>query len=488
MLNTPKVRLGIIAISRKNYDIQLATKRRQKVVNCLIEEGLNIVECSTTVVNEKDAIKALNDIKGINALIIYQANFGAEGPATLIAKKFNGPVMFVGAAEESSNELMDKRCDAYCGMLSIGYNISLRGINPYIPHYPIGTPEEVAKMILEFYDIARIYIGVKRLKIISLGPRPQDFFSINSPIKPLFDLGIEIEENSELDLYSSYKEHLDDPRINEVIEEMQIELKDNNNYPEVLHKLAAYELTLLDWYLEHRGSCKFAIFAIKCWPAFQKEFGFVPCYINSRLARKGIPIACEADIYGALSEFMLQLATKSPVTILDINNNIPKDLYDKYNINYSIKDLFMGFHCGNTSTTLMKNYKLNYHKIMHKILESDQEPEITRGTLEGTIAPSDVTIFRLMANADGKLQSYIAEGEILDLDPETFGSSGIFAIPEMARFYRYVLIEKNFPHHTGVGFKHVGKLLFEALKLMGIEDISFNRDKNQLYPKENYFI
>lgn len=487
MLNTPKVRLGLIAVSRDCFDIKLATKRRQRLVKALEDRGIDVVECATTVENEVHAIKALKDINGVNVLVVYLGNFGPEGPATLIGQKFNGPVMYVGAAEESIDGLHNMRGDAYCGMLSTSYNMSLRGIKPYIPPYPIGTSEEVADMISEFTNIARVLLGIKRLKIITFGPRPQDFYACNSPIKPLFDLGVEIEENSELDLYAAYKEHIGDERIDEVVQEMKEELPSNCKFLDILPKLAAYELTLLDWYLEHRGASKFAVFANKCWPAFQKEFGFVPCYVNSRLASKGIPVACEVDVYGALSEYILQLATMSPVTLLDINNNVPHDMFNEMNTKYSARDLFMGFHCGNTSSCLMKNYDLKYQKIMHSLLEPESEPNITRGTIEGSIKPGEVTLFRLMASADGKLQSYIAEGEVIDSDPQTFGSVGIFAIPEMSRFYRYVLLEKHFPHHAGVAFKRVGKMLYEVLKQLNIDDISVNQPKSLKYKNENPF-
>jgi hypothetical protein len=36
------------------------------------------------------------------------------------------------------------------------------------------------------------------------------------------------------------------------------------------------------------------------------------------------------------------------------------------------------------------------------------------------------------------------------LQPVPIGSIGIFAISEMGRFYRHVLIEKNYPHHGAV--------------------------------------
>jgi L-fucose isomerase-like protein len=101
--------------------------------------------------------------------------------------------------------------------------------------------------------------------------------------------------------------------------------------------------------------------------------------------------------------------------------------------------------------------------------------------------PGEITIFRLQSTADTRLRSYMAEGEILDIDPKSFGSIAVFAVPEMARFYRHVLIEKRFPHHTGVAFAHAGKSLFAALKMMGVDDVSFNLPKGTFYQGENPF-
>ena len=58
------------------------------------------------------------------------------------------------------------------------------------------------------------------------------------------------------------------------------------------------------------------------------SFGFEPCYVNSRLVARGIPVSCEVDIYGALSEYIGLCVTGDAVTLLDINNSVPKDLYD----------------------------------------------------------------------------------------------------------------------------------------------------------------
>jgi L-fucose isomerase-like protein len=124
---------------------------------------------------------------------------------------------------------------------------------------------------------------------------------------------------------------------------------------------------------------------------------------------------------------------------------------------------------------------------MARALEPNQEPNITRGTLEGDIIPGNITFFRLQSSADAKLRAYIAEGEVLPVATRSFGAIGVFAISEMGRFYRHVLIEKNYPHHGAVAFGNFGKALFEVFKYLGVDDIGFNQPKGMLYKTENPF-
>ncbi|HIT89827.1 MAG TPA: L-fucose/L-arabinose isomerase family protein [Candidatus Merdenecus merdavium] len=485
MNNMPVVKLGIVAVSRDCFPMSLSSERRSAVVKAF--KG-DIYECPTTVENEihmRTALKQLKEEK-CNALVVYLGNFGPETAETLLAKEFHGPVMFVAASEESGDKLLDDRGDAYCGMLNASYNLKLRNIKAYIPEYPVGTPSEVAAMIEDFLPIARTVIGLNNLKIISFGPRPQDFLACNAPIKQLYHLGVEIEENSELDLFEAFNHHADDPRIPAIVESMEKELGDGNQKPEILPKLAQYELTLLDWIEAHKGSRDYVAIAGKCWPAFQTQFGFVPCYVNSRLTDRGIPVSCEVDIYGALSEFIGTVISQDTVTLLDINNTVPKDMYEgdiKGKYTYTHKDTFMGFHCGNTAASKLAQHVMKYQKIMARNLPQ----EVTQGTLEGDIIPGDITFFRLQSTADAQLKAYVAEGEVLPVASRSFGSIGVFAIPEMGRFYRHVLIEKNYPHHGAVAFGHFGKTLFEVFQYLGVEDIGFNQPKGMLYPTENPF-
>ena len=483
--NMPQAKLGIVAVSRNCFPKSLSENRRKAVAAAYKGE---IYECPTVVENEMDMKQALKELReaGCNALVVYLGNFGPETEETLLVKYFHGPAMVVAAAEERGDNLVQGRGDAYCGMLNASYNLKLRELKAYIPEYPVGTPEEVADMIAEFEPIARAIVAIKNLKIISFGPRPTDFLACNAPIKRLYDLGVEIEENSELDLFESFNKHAGDPRIEGIVKEMEEELGEGNKKPEVLPKLAQYEITLLDWVEAHKGARQYVALTTKCWPAFQTQFGFVPCYVNSRLTGRGLPVSCEVDIWGTLSEFIGTVVSQDIVTLLDINNTVPADMYNdeiKGKFNYTHKDTFMGFHCGNTASQKLSFCSMKYQMIMARALPE----EVTQGTLEGDIVPGDITFYRLQSTADNKLRGYIAHGEVLPVATKSFGSIGVFAIPEMGRFYRHVLIEGGYPHHGAVAFGHYGKALFEVFKYIGVpvEEIGYNQPAGVRYPTEN---
>jgi L-fucose isomerase-like protein len=493
MNNAPEVKIGIVAVSRDCFPETLSVNRRKALVEAYGAkyDAAEIYECPICIVeSEIHMVQALEDIKkaGCTALCVYLGNFGPEIAETLLAKHFDGPVMFCAAAEETQNDLKGGRGDAYCGMLNASYNLKLRNVKAYIPEYPVGTAEECADMIKEFVPIARTLSALSQLKIISFGPRPLNFLACNAPIKQLYNLGVEIEENSELDLFEAFKKHEGDSRIPAKVKEMEEELGAGNNKPEILPKLAQYELTLLDWVEEHKGYRKYVAIAGKCWPAFQTQFGFVPCYVNSRLTGMGIPVSCEVDIYGALSEFIGYCVSEDIVTLLDINNSVPADMYKESiegKFPYTHTDTFMGFHCGNTSSKKLSFCGMQYQMIMARSLPE----EVTQGTLEGDIVPGDITFFRLQSTADAKLRAYIAHGEVLPVASKSFGAIGVFAIPEMGRFYRHVLIEKNFPHHGAVAFGHYGKAIYEVFKYLGVEvdEIGYNQPAGVRYPTENPF-
>jgi L-fucose isomerase-like protein len=491
--NTPDVKIGVVGVSRDCFPVAL-TRRRLETLRGALQHGKIPAEvCPVVIETETDAQAALAwcNEHGVNAAVVYLGNFGPEGPTTLFAARFDGPVMVCAAAEENRATLKADRGDALCGLLSCSYGLGLRRTRAYIPPQPVGLAQDLAEEIRHFRTVARVVIGVRHLKIIGFGPRPQDFYACHAPLQPLYDLGIEVMENSELDLFQAYQQAAGRKKeIAQIVSSMQKDLgRCGNTYPELLPRLAQFETALTDFVHANRGACRYVALANKCWPAFERQFGFVPCFVNGRLAARGLPVACEVDIYGALSEYMVQLATDLPATLLDVNNSVPADLLSGAAAarRAATADLFMGFHCGNTCAQCMKDCRMNYQVIMNRLMEDGRQPDITRGTLEGQLRPGPATMFRLQSSPDNELRSYIAEGAILDINPATFGGTGVVRIPGFARFYRYVLVGHRFPHHAAFGFRQAGRALFDALQLLGVDEVHAPLPDGRLYPGENPF-
>ena len=113
--------------------------------------------------------------------------------------------------------------------------------------------------------------------------------------------------------------------------------------------------------------------------------------------------------------------------------------------------------------------------------------EKATGTLHGEVVDGPVTLLRVQGTRDGKLRAYVCQGQVLPVSMDTYGGRAIIAIPEMERFFRNVVLEKQFPNHAAVIFGHYGKELISILKQLGIEDIEYNHPKEHPYKNENIF-
>lgn len=496
MKNIPDIKIGVIAGTTDWMPQDVAAENRQKLIETFKaaygEE--DIYECPIIITDNEVSIKrAMKDVQKAecNAVALYWANYGPESAGTLFAQEFDGPIMMFAGAEEGNEPFVRDRKDAMTGFVNACYALKLRGTKVYVPSSPVGTMEQCAKMLEEFFTIARTLLAVKDLKVITIGPRPSSYLAASAPNHLLYDLGIELSEYSELELLNAYEKHEGDARIEKVVAEMAEELGTNGNkYPASLPKFAQYEVTIEDWIRGHKGNRKYVTMTSTCWPAFPLNFGFVPCYVNSRMTGKGTPIACEVDVYGAVSEYIGQCVSKDIVTILNLNNNIAESVYEakvkgkQFNgKEYKNSDLFMGYHCGVTCSKKLKSCGHELHFVNNLLIGE----ELSKGTIHGEVIPGAVTLFRLQGNREGKLQAYVCQGQVLPVSIDTYGGRAFIAIPEFERFFRNVVLEKQFPNHAAVIFGHYGKELMSILKQLGVEDVEYNHPKDVPYPGENIF-
>ena len=99
MNNIPAIKLGVVAVSRDCFPMSLSESRRVNVCKAYREKYGELFECPTVVENEKDMLKALDEVNAadVNALVVYLGNFGPESSEVLLAKKFGGKGFAIAA-------------------------------------------------------------------------------------------------------------------------------------------------------------------------------------------------------------------------------------------------------------------------------------------------------------------------------------------------------------------------------------------------------
>lgn len=484
---SPSIKIGLVSASRNCFPRALAEQRCAALLSACqaigVEPEVPQGECAVieTPAHAREAASQLA-AADCDAAVLFLGNFSPEIEDALFVKHFPGPVLILAAAEERADRLLKHRGDALCGLLSAMLAISKRGLQGkvHLPALPVVNAAEGAKEIEHFMRVVKVVTGIRNSTIGLFGPRPRDFETCNYNIASLLSIGVEVEELGLFDLQNEIKAIAAAGGDKERAAEMQAAVTGVPQDQEFVNRLSNYEKALLAF----RDRLQLSGAATQCWSEQELSLKHVPCFINGRLADKGFPVACENDAYSLVAELIGQYASDRTVTILDINHSIPHDLHEQL-ADYPIQDMVGMFHCGNTASRLLKDPAMKHQVIMKRLMEPEGEPDITRGTIEGQIKASPITVLQVHGYGDG-LQAYICEGHFLDLDPKTFGCTGTAHLPGFARFYRHVLLGQ-FHHHAAVAFSHCGDVLFDALKLLGVDIIHTPLPEGQRYPGENPF-
>jgi L-fucose isomerase-like protein len=484
---SPDITLGLVSASRNCFPRALSDERTQRLFTAASHAGIALVTPvgdSRIIETKEHAIEAARQLKaaGVDGVVFYLGNFSPEIEDAVFLKEFGGFAMMLAAAEENAASLLQKRGDALCGLLSAVLAVSKRGIlnRIHIPESPVVSAEEGVTEIVHFIKIMKVVKGAKNATLGLFGPRPRDFETCNYNVASIASIGMEVEELGLFDLQNEIKKIKAEGGAAAIAAEMKTAVAGVPRDDEFVSRLSDYEKAINNF----RDRLKLSGAATQCWSEQELSLKHVPCFINGRMADKGFPIACENDAYSLVAELLGQYASNQTVTILDINHSIPKDLHAKL-AEYPIHEMVGMFHCGNTASRLLKNPEMKHQVIMKRLMEPDTAPNITRGTIEGQIIGSPITVVQVHGVGD-KLRAYIAEGHFLDLDPQTFGCTGTAYIPGFRRFYRHVLLGR-FHHHAAVTFNHCGAVLYDAFKLLGMAEIHTPFPAGIPYPGENVF-
>jgi L-fucose isomerase-like protein len=151
----------------------------------------------------------------------------------------------------------------------------------------------------------------------------------------------------------------------------------------------------------------FDAFAIRCWPETFTEYGGAVCGPASMMGEGRVPCACEADVYGAATQLLLQAASDQPVFLVDLVDLDPSD------------DTGVVWHCGQAPISMA-----DPDVVARATIHTNRKMPLL---FEFPLKPGPVTFVRL-SQARGQQSLIIARGEMLKRDMAFTGTSGVVTV------------------------------------------------------------
>jgi L-fucose isomerase-like protein len=458
---------GVVVGNRGFFPDHLAKTGREEIISVLQKAGAKAVvlgpedskygAVETYAEAQKCADLFKKHAEEIDGIIVTLPNFGEER-GIVDAIRLSGlkvPVLVQATPDRSDNMTIAVRRDSFCGKMSCCNNMMQYGINYSLTtlHTESLSSEEFTADLEWFSQVCRIVKGLKNLRIGAIGARPTAFNTVRYSERILETSGISIET---LDLSEVFG------RINK--------MKDNDDAAQAkLAKIKSYVTTtgipeeallkmsklgaVIDGWMKQTYV---TISAVQCWTSMEEYFGVVPCTIMSMMSNDLIPSACEVDVPGTLSMYMLALASGSPSALLDWNNNYGTD-----------PNKCVCFHCSNLPKHFFKDVKMDYQEIIAGTVGKLN----TFGTCVGRVKSGVMSYARYSTDdRRGVIRGYTGPGKFTDDPLDTFGGAGVAEIPQLQKLLKYICRE-GFEHHVAANFSDVSKAIHEAARYMGWESL-----------------
>jgi len=460
-----KMTFGIVVGNRGFFPDHLAKSGREEIIRALEAAGATPIVLSpeqshygaveTYTESERCAELFKKHAGTIDGIVVTLPNFGEER-GIVDAIRLSGlkvPVLVQATPDRSDAMTIATRRDSFCGKMSCCNNLMQYGI-PYsltTLHTETLASAEFKADLEWFSQVCRIVKGLKNLRIGAIGARPTAFNTVRYSERIFETSGITIETIDLSEIFGRIN------RLKDADDAAQAKLAAIKKYVSTtgiadaaLLKMAKLGAVIDGWMKQAHVT----ISAVQCWTSMEEFFGVVPCTIMSMMSNELIPSACEVDVPGVLSMYMMALASGTPSALLDWNNNYGAD-----------PNKCVCFHCSNLPKHFFKDVRMDYQEIIAGTVGKEN----TFGTCVGRVKSGAMSFARFSTDdRRGIVRGYTGPGRFTDDPLETFGGAGVAEIPQLQKLLRYICRE-GFEHHVAANFSDVSKAVHEAARYLGWE-------------------
>ncbi len=423
-----KMTFGIVVGNRGFFPDHLAKTGREEILQALEAAGAKAIvlgpeeskygAVETYAESQRCAELFKKHADEIDGIIVTLPNFGEER-GIVDAIRLSGlkvPVLVQATPDRSDNMTIAVRRDSFCGKMSACNNMMQYGIK-----YSLTTLHTETVQSAEFKADLE-WFSERILETSGITIETLDLSEIFGRINRMKDT----DDAAQAKL-AQIKSYVSTSGIAEA----------------ALLKMAKLGAVIDGWMKQSHVT----ISAVQCWTSMEEFFGVVPCTIMSMMSNELIPSACEVDVPGTLSMYMLALASGTPSALLDWNNNYGTD-----------PNKCVCFHCSNLPKHFFKDVRMDYQEIIAGTVGKEN----TFGTCVGKVKAGNMCFARYSTDdRRGVIRGYTGPGRFTDDPLETFGGAGVAEIPQLQKLLKYICRE-GFEHHVAANFSDVSKSIHEA--------------------------
>lgn len=451
--------LGIILGNRTFFPDQLITEARRDLTQLFADLNIEPVWLAPqgddfgSVETWADAVRCgelfRRNRDRIEGILVCLPNFGDEkGIADAVRlSTLNVPILVQASPDDLDAFGLQRRRDVFCGKISACNNLRQYGLR-YTLTRDHTTPilsQRFREDLSNFLATCRVARGLRSVRLGAVGARPNAFNTTRFSEKLLEASGISVNTIDLSEVFGrAGKIANDDARVISRIEQIRAYADSSQAPLDSLQKMARFAIVVDEWMQELGITAT----AVQCWSSMQQNLGVNVCTIMSMMSENMMPSACEVDVAGVVSMYMLQLGSCRPSALVDWNNNYGDD-----------PDRCVFFHCGNWAKDFLPDIRIATAPILGTVLGEEN----TVGALEGRTPAGPVTFGRVSTDdTAGVIRAYVGEGQFTDDPLETFGTRAVVRVPKLQPLMRRIC-RNGFEHHAAMNGSHCAVPVFEAL-------------------------
>jgi len=439
------MKLGILPLGRPTFDVEFAEANLGAMLGVLDQTGHEIIGPRELLFDEgvtRDAVETLKEAQ-VDQVIILQVTFTDAAMTVAIGQAFEQPLSIWAIPEPRNGGRL--RLNSFCGLNLAGHALSLNDRTfSWMYCDPENNPSETLASLLSGQREAgklvsdtippasdegrSIANAIKGKRIARVGEHPVGFDTCAYDAPKLKALaGVEVDVLSLDRLFDAAR-----AAPHEAAEALRAEVaKQVRGLDDVDQIELDRSLRLksgLDSLKENGG---YDAFAIRCWPETFTEYGGAVCGPASMMGEGRVPCACEADVYGALTQLILMQAAAAPVFLTDL---VDMDASDNSGVVW---------HCGQAPIS-MRDPNGPSEATIHT---NRKQPLLYQFTLK----PGPVTMVRI-SQAHNHPQMILSYGEMLQRSMAFTGTSGVLRFERDAKMVLNDIMASGLEHHMALAY------------------------------------